>query len=98
MYEPNPEDPEFGSELRRRQTPGFRRLQRRKGITAALVGIVMGVVMLIIGINAMRTGEMVRSGHFSSLPPLPGEIFVLMGLFLLALCVWLIWRLAADKG
>ena len=39
MHESNSPEPEFGSELRRRETPGHRRLRRRNGIAAALLGI-----------------------------------------------------------
>ena len=101
MTEPNFQEPEFGSELRRRETPKHRRLRRRNGIIAALLGIVAAVVTLIAGVSAMLAGEMVRghsnSGHAAS-PPLPGELVCLIGLFLLVTCIWLLWRLMTNKA
>jgi hypothetical protein len=94
-------EPEFGSELRRRETPAHRQLRRRNGIVAALLGIVAAVVTLAAGISATLTGEMVpghsNSGHAAT-PPLPGELVCLIGLFMLALCVWLLWRLMRNKA
>jgi hypothetical protein len=101
MTEPNSQDPEFGSEVLRRETPEHRRLRRRNGIVAAVLGSVAAVVTLIAGIRAMPAGEMVpghsNSGHGASLP-LPGEIVCLMGLFVLVLCIWSLWRLVTNKA
>ena len=95
MQEPKPSDPEFGSEVRRLETPEHRRQRRRKGISAALFGVVLGAGMLALGIGAIRSGEMVR-GPIGSLP-LTGEEACAMAVFLLVLSGWLLWRFLTHR-
>ena len=101
MDKPKSPEPEFGSELRRREKPEHRRLRRRNGIIGALVGIVAAVVTLISGVSAMLAGEMVpgySTARSGAMPELPGELVSLIGLLLLVMCVWLLWRLLTDKA
>ena len=95
MQEPKPPDPEFGSEVRRLETPEHRKHRRRKGITAALFGVVLGSGMLAVGIDAIRSGELVR-GRSSSLP-LTGEEACVMAVLVLVLSVWLLWRFLTNR-
>ena len=100
MDKPKAPEPEFGSELRRRETPEHRRLRKRNGIIGTLVGIVAAVVTLISGISAMLTDEMVpghSNARSAATPELPGELVSLIGLLALVMCVWLLWRLLTDK-
>jgi hypothetical protein len=100
MDTPKSPEPEFGSELRRREKPEHRRLRKRNGIIGALVGIVASVVTLVSGVTAMLAGEMVpghSTARSAAVPELPGELVSLIGLFLLVMCVWLLWRLLTDK-
>ena len=94
MYTPNPQDPKFGSEVRRLETPEHRRQRRRRGFVAALFGMGLGIFTIAIGVVAIRTGELVAGapGHVA----LPGEVVVPMGTFILVLSVWLLWRLLSK--
>ena len=95
MHEPKPPEPEFGSEVRRLETPEHRRQRRRKGVGAALFGVVLGGGMLALGINAIRTGEMVRG--FAGSLPLTGAEACAMAVFVLVLSGWLLWRFLTHR-
>ena len=90
MQQRGPPDPEFGSEVRRLETPEHRKQRRRKGITAAMVGVVLGGGGLALGISAIRSGELVRGP--SGTLPVTGEVACAMGLFVLVISGWLLWR------
>jgi hypothetical protein len=85
--------PEFGSEVQRLETPEHRRQRRRNGIATSIFGIAMGVLMMVVGVQAMRTGEMVYGPK--SLPITGGQACVLAA-FLIVVSGWLLWR--ALKG
>ena len=95
MYTPNEQDPKFGSEVRRLETPEHRRQRRRGGIAATLFGVALGVFTTVIGINGIRTGELIRG--FPGDVALPGEVVVPMGVFIVVLSVWALWRLLSGR-
>jgi hypothetical protein len=95
MYTPNPQDPNFGSEVRRRETPEHRRQRRRRGFVAALFGIGLGIFTIVIGAIAIRSGELVAGGPGQV--ALPGEIVAPMGVCILVMSAWALWRLLTNK-
>lgn len=96
MNEPDKPAPEFGSELRRLETPEHRRQRRKHGINVSIFGIVLGVLLLMVGLRAMQTGEMVMS-YSSRFIPLTGGQACLLALVEIALCVWLLWRFVSNR-
>ena len=95
MSDPHKPTPEFSSEVRHLETPEHRRRRRRSGITASIFGIALGTLLLVVGVHAMHTGEMVYGTH-SSLPITGGEA-CLLALVVMALSVWLLWRFLTNK-
>lgn len=94
MDSPDPQDPKFGSEVRRLETPEHRRRRRRKSVAAAVFGIVMGAVLLVVGVLAARAGEMIsHPGSF----PLTGEELSALAVIVMALSGWLLWRLLTNR-
>jgi len=91
---PDERDDGFGSELRKRASPRFAREQRRKSLWAGVMGIVIGLVSLIAGIDSMRTGKWMVWGRAMSTLELPGWMVVLAALFILFLSGWAIVRFA----
>lgn len=84
----------FGSELRRLQTPQFALLQRRRAFWTGAVGILLGLMSLALGVDAMRTGKWVTYGRVGSTLVLPGWAVVLAGVFLLVISGWVLLRFA----
>lgn len=96
MKERDKPAPEFGSELRRLETPEHRRQRRKRGINVSIFGIVLGVLLLMVGLHAMQTGEMVMS-YNSRFIPLTGGEACLLALVVIAMCVWLLWRILSNR-
>ena len=90
MNKPDPRHPSFGSEVRRLETPEHRRQRRRAGRWAGITGIGLGALALWLGIDAIRTGELVTAAPGSL--ALPGELVCAMGVFLLVCGGWIFWR------
>ncbi len=91
---PDGPDNEFGSELRKRQTPEFARQQRRRNLGAGALGLGLGLMSLVAGLDAMRTGKWVVYGRAASGASFPGWAVVLIGLFILFISAWVLWRYA----
>jgi hypothetical protein len=87
----------FGSELRRRQSPKLARQQRRNSLVAGLLGIFMGLVTLVDGIDATRTGRMVHFGAHNALT-IPGWLAALAGLFVLFLSGFVLRRFVLRRS
>ena len=84
----------FGAELRRRMSPELARRERRRALWAGVLGLGMGLTLLVLGVNSVRTGEWVKFGRAGSTYDLPGFVAVLMALFLLYTSGWVILRFA----
>lgn len=91
---PQEPDEEFGSELRRRQSPKLAREQRKRDVWAGVAGLGLGLVILVIGIGSMRTGEWVHYGRVGDSVELPGWAVVLLALFILLGSGWVLLRIA----
>jgi len=87
-------DDGFGSELRKRQSPELARRQRRRSLWAGVVGLGMGLTVLTLGVDSVRTGKWVAFGRVGDAPDLPGWVVILMGLFLLVISGSILWRFA----
>jgi hypothetical protein len=87
-------DDGFGAEFRRRLSPELARRERRRALWAGVLGLGMGLTLLVLGVNSVRTGEWVKFGRVGSTYDLPGFVAVLMALFLLYTSGWVIWRFA----
>ena len=87
---PDDGDNEFGSELRRRASPKFARLQRRQALWAGLLGLGLGLMCLALGVDSMGTGEWVIFGRPGTSVLLPGWSVTLIGLFLLFIGCWIL--------
>jgi cytochrome bd-type quinol oxidase subunit 2 len=90
-------DPEFGSELRRRQTPQFAAEQRRRTSRALLFGVVLGLATLGDAIYARGHGGMVDGGPYNHFLKLPWWMVAPIGLAVLAACLWALWRMARER-
>jgi hypothetical protein len=84
----------FGAEFRRRLSPELARRERRRALWAGVLGLGMGLTLLVLGVNSVRTGEWVKFGRAGSTYDLPGFVAVLMALFLLYISGWVILRFA----
>lgn len=84
----------FGAEFRRRMSPELARRERRRALWAGVLGLGMGLTLLVLGVNSVRTGEWVKFGRAGSTYDLPGFVAVLMALFLLYTSGWVILRFA----
>ncbi len=91
---PDPADPEFGSEVRRVETPEHRRRRLRQGRSAAWFGVVMGLAVLYLGVRATQTGEMVIGTRGS---PITGPEACGIALLTLVVSFWALWRLRTDE-
>lgn len=76
------------------QSPQFAREQRRRALWAGVWGLVMGLVILALGIDSLRTGEWVSYGRAYSSVELPGWVVTLMALFILFCSAWVLLRSA----
>jgi hypothetical protein len=85
-------DDGFGSELRRRQSPELARQQRRRSRWAGVVGLGMGLTILALGVDSVRTGEWVVFGRVGATWDLPGWAVILMAVFLLFISGSILWR------
>jgi hypothetical protein len=83
-----------GAQFRRRVSPEFARRERRRALWAGVLGLGMGFTLLVLGVNAVRTGQWVKFGRVGSTYELPGFVAVLMALFLLYTGGWVIVRFA----
>jgi len=90
MYKPNPQDPRFGSEVRRLETPEHRRAGRRSGRWAGMVGMVMGAAIFYFGLKAVWAHEWVTASR--NFPSLPGEVVCVIAGLLFAASAWMLWR------
>jgi hypothetical protein len=91
-------DPEFGSELRRRASPKFAAQQRRAAFWALNLGVIMGLVCLADALHARTHGGMVSGGPYNhSGISLPWWMVAPMGLFIVAISVWGHWRFAIKR-
>jgi hypothetical protein len=86
----------FGSELRKRQSPELARQQRRRSLWAGVVGLGMGLTILALGVDSVRTGKWVAFGRVGNAPDLPGWAVILMALFLLFISGSILWRFAGK--
>ena len=77
-----------------RFSPKFARQQRRANLWAGLLGVVLGLFSMVAGLDAVRTGKLVSYGRSVRGPDLPGWVVVLIGLFILLLSGWVLWRFA----
>ena len=88
------DDKRLGSKPRVRHTPEHARQERRRAFQAGLVGVVMGLVILGIGVDSMRTGEWVHFGRVGTSLILPGWTVTAIALFILLGSSWILWRFA----
>jgi hypothetical protein len=91
-------DPDFGGELRRRQSPKFAAEQRRRGFWTCVFGIIMGLVVLIDALRARTDGGMVTGGAANHFLSLPWWQVAPMGLFVLTLSLFGLWRIAINRN
>jgi hypothetical protein len=96
VSKPDKPAPEFGSEVRRLETPEHHRQRRKRGISVSIFGIVLGLLLLAVGFHATQTGEMVTS-YNSKFIPLTGGQTCLLALVEIAMCVWLLWRFLSNR-
>jgi hypothetical protein len=89
---------EFGSELRRLASPKFARQRRRQILLAGLLGVLIGLVALIDGIDAMRTGRIVRGGAGGVGTELTGWQVVLLGAFVVFVSGFVLWKQRVARG
>lgn len=75
------------------QSPRFAREQRRRALWAGVGGLAMGLVVLALGIESMRTGIWVSYGREYGSLELPGWVVTLMALFILFCSAWILRRL-----
>jgi hypothetical protein len=87
-------DDGFGSELRKRQSPELARRERRRSLWAGVVGLGMGLTVLALGVDSVRTGKWVALGRVGDTWDLPGWAVILMALFLVFLSGSILWRFA----
>jgi hypothetical protein len=87
-------DDGVGAEFRPRLSPEFARRERRRALWAGVLGLGMGVMLLVLGVNSVRTGVWVELGRVGSTFDLPGSVTVLMALFLIYISGWVILRSA----
>ena len=85
-----------GPELRPRWSPEFARRQRRRSLWAGVGAIGMGLFVLVLGVDSVRTGKWVAFGRVGNEVDLPGAVVILMALFLLFLGGSIIWRSARS--
>jgi hypothetical protein len=78
--------------LKPRESPEFARQQQRRSLWAGVVGLGMGLTILALGVNSVRTGEWVAFGRVGSSLDLPGWAVILTALFLLCISGSIIWR------
>jgi hypothetical protein len=90
-------DPEFGSELRRRASPKFAAEQRRSAFWALNLGVIMGLVCLADALYARTHGGMVIASPYDHSTVLPWWMVAPMGLCLIAFSLWGLWRLALKR-
>ena len=90
MYKPDPQDPKFGSEVLRLETPEHRRKRRRRDFRAGLFGLAMGAASLYVGIDAVQTGEPITGP--SGFMDLSGEEMCVLAAAILLMSAWALWR------
>ncbi len=100
MYTPDPQDPEFGSELLKRESPKLRAARRRSQFWSAVMLFGLGVFSVWLGVDAIHDGHWVKGPNSSRsfLPDSPGEVWCLMGAGLIAAAVWMLYRLRGGKA
>jgi len=87
-------DDGWGSELRKRQSPELARRERRRSLWAGVLGLGMGLTILALGVDSVRTGTWVVFGRVGDTVELPGWAVILMALFLLFISGSILWRFA----
>jgi hypothetical protein len=87
-------DAGFGSEYLKRLSPELARRQRRRSLQAGVVGVGMGLAVMALGIDSVRTGKWVALGRVGDSWDLPGWAVILIALFLLFISGSILWRFA----
>jgi hypothetical protein len=82
------------SDLRVRLSPELARRQRRSSLWAGVIGLGMGLTILALGVDSVRTGQWVRFGRVGDAWDLPGWAVILMSAFLLFISGSILWRFA----
>lgn len=93
----NTNGPEFGSELRKRQTPELARRERRKQFWALLFGVVLGAVLTLDALYARSHGGLVDGGPGNGFLKIPWWAAGVIGLFILAASGYALWRHAIES-
>ena len=92
-----PDDREFGSELRKRQTPQMAARQRRTTFRALLFGLAVSVGVIADALYAAFHGGMVKGGARNGFLAIPWWASAAIGALLLAGCVYSLRRHFADR-
>ena len=98
MYDPTKYGKEFGSELRKRQTPELERRNNNRPqilISSALFTL-FGVVVLVESIHAIHTGAMVDMGRDE--PRLNGYEATAFSILWIFLCGFCFWKTLLEKN
>jgi hypothetical protein len=90
-------DDGVGSVRRGRESPEFARQQRRRSLWAGVVGLGMGLAVLALGVDSVRTGKWVAFGRVGQAPDLPGWAVIIIALFLLFISGSILWRFARKR-
>ncbi len=99
MYTPNPQDPDFGSELLKRESPKLRAARRRSLFWCAFMLFAFGAFSIWLGADAIHSGTWVKSGKTtrSYIPDLPGEAWCVGGALFIAAAIWMLYRLRGGR-
>jgi hypothetical protein len=90
--------PEPGADVRRaepRMGDRVRRELRRKSICAIIFGMFMGAGLLGGGLWEVHTGEVLR--HISRGVRLNGWELCALGVVVMAMCAWALWRILTNR-
>src|SRR5262249_21710902 len=91
------DDPEFGSELRKRQMPELARKERRRDIGALIFGVVVGLGLLMDALYARTHGGMVESGARDGFLKIPWWVEAAIAAFFAGASGFALWRVVPDK-
>ena len=94
----NATEPEFGSELRKRQTPEMAKEERRKQFWALVLGLVLGAALLIDALYMRTHGGMVESGPANGFLKIPWWAAAAIGLFVFGASGFALWRPGCGRG
>src|SRR5438105_14220455 len=96
MYDPSKYGSEFGSKLKKRQTPELAARQRRQLLVGTVGGFLVGSGCLIEAIDAIHTGKMVKMGPPNSLS-ITGYEAACIALFAMFICAFGFWQTLRNK-